>query len=96
MRYFTWREQKLRRLGLDPDNDEHWALPDYELGLYDNGADEEIGDYHPPPPSEDKFGQPFVALCDDCLDSPAVIGDDGWSHVCEVCERRRSRRGLNY
>lgn len=91
--YFAARERRLRELGLDPDNDEHWAIPDYELpGLYE--LDDGDFDYHPPAPELDPYGQPFIAMCDDCLDSPAIINDAGDGHVCEVCQRRRERRGL--
>lgn len=91
--YFVARERKLRELGLDPDNDDHWAIPDYELpGLYE--IDDGEITYHPEAPTHDPYGQPFIAMCDDCFDSPAVISENGWNHICEVCERRRARRGI--
>lgn len=30
-RYFSQREDELRKAGVDPDDDDEWAKPDYEL-----------------------------------------------------------------
>lgn len=52
--------------------------------------------YYVPAPTHNDHGEPFQVMCADCLDSPVYSDKRGnVAMFCEVCERRRERRGRN-
>ena len=53
-------------------------------------------DYHPESPLYDAYDRAYLVMCGDCYGSPVSENEDGYAGIfCEVCERRRSRRGLD-
>lgn len=52
-------------------------------------------DYQPLAPTQDAYGREYLVMCADCFGSPVTTNEDGYAGMfCEVCERRRARRGL--
>ena len=60
-------------------------------------ADDDSGiNYNPETPTQDVHGWPYLVMCGDCYNSPVSENEDGYAGLfCEVCERRRARRGLD-
>lgn len=85
--YFADREAFIRSLGLDPDDDDVWATPDYDLGFRQSGTDDADLDYHPEAPTTDPHGRRYTPRCDDCLTNPRRRG-----RRCDFCRHKRNRR----
>ena len=80
--YFHEREKRLRALGLDPDDDDTWALPDYDLERLEE-IDADL-DWHP------RVDQGQRVRCTDCL-SNVRQDDDLRCEPCGFKHRRRKR-----
>ena len=87
--YFAAREAHIRSLGLDPDDDDVWAMPDYDLGFRQPVTDDDVDlDYVPEAPTHSPSGRPYTPRCDDCLTNDRHVG-----RKCRYCNHKRKRRG---
>ncbi len=86
--YYTHREQKLREVGLDPDDDEDWARPDYELDEVPLGEQVQRDDGWFFGAQPEPYDSTLQAWCRDCYEVDAAPNDI----LCPLCRFDHDRK----
>lgn len=82
--YFTAREEAMREIGLDPNNDDEWAIPDFD---FDHPVEVDgfiFGRF------AEEYDFDAWALCRDCFEEYVAPGEV----LCVMCKHDRTRKGL--
>ena len=89
--YFDDRERAMRAAGLDPDDDDTWALPDYDLDAVIDEPDFYFSSLEP-------YDSTLSNLCMDCFDAPAEPRSENVSSglLCFMCAADWERRNPQF
>ena len=81
--YFAAREKAMREVGLDPDDDDEWATPDFDFAHPIEADGFVFG------PADD-YDYGAWSLCRDCYEEYVAPGEV----LCAICEYDHKRKGL--
>ena len=82
--YFEAREKAMHEVGLNPDNDDEWATPDFDFGHEVEVDGFVFGS------SADEYDFDAWTLCQDCFEQFVAPGEI----LCAICEYDHKRKGL--